>query len=282
MSRSRTFFCALWMVIALAVPAAAAIQFPALTGRVVDNARILSTNENARLVSALAAEEARSGNQFVVVTLPSLQGYTIEEYGYQLGRHWGIGQKEKNNGLLLIVAPKERKVRIEVGYGLEGVITDAAASAVIQSVILPQFRQGHMQRGIADGVQALIGLLAGEGATFSQGTVKLPPSLPVFFLIGYMGVQFAGALGMMIVLAVIHVRYLLNRNIALNRRYQDIRRKVPGGWKRMLLWLLLPGAMVVLFNDGGDGRHGGAGRSGGGGGGGGGGSFGGGGSSGRW
>lgn len=81
-------------------------------------------------------------NQVVVATIPSLEGQEIEEYGYRLGRHWGIGQKDKNNGVLLIVAPQERRVRIEVGYGLEGTLTDALSSRIVKQEILPWFRKG--------------------------------------------------------------------------------------------------------------------------------------------
>src|SRR5690606_31329664 len=111
------------LLLALAFPAWAAPTFPELSGRrVVDEANLLQPAEEAALTEKLAALEQGSSDQLVVVTVPDLQGYEIEEYGYQLGRHWGIGQNETNNGVLLIVAPNERKVRIEVGYGLEGIL----------------------------------------------------------------------------------------------------------------------------------------------------------------
>ena len=107
------------------IPRTGALTFPTLTGRVVDEANILDpATQRAALTQKLADLEAKSTDQVVVVTLKSLQGTSIEDYGYQLGRHWQIGQKDKNNGVLLIVAPNERKVRIEVGYGLEGTLTD--------------------------------------------------------------------------------------------------------------------------------------------------------------
>jgi uncharacterized protein len=98
----------------------------------------------------------------VVVTLPSLQGYDISDYGYQLGRAWGIGQSKLNNGLLLIVAPNEHRVRIEVGYGLEPIVTDAFSSVVIQTQILPKFRSGDFNDGVTAGVDALIQQLSLE------------------------------------------------------------------------------------------------------------------------
>ena len=109
----------------MGVVSAAEPSFPALTGRVVDDAHILDAAARAAIERKLAAFETKSGRQVVVATLPSLQGYEIEDYGYRLGRHWGIGEKGSNNGALLIVAPNERRVRIEVGYGLEGTLTDA-------------------------------------------------------------------------------------------------------------------------------------------------------------
>ena len=112
-------------------PALAAPSFPPLTGRVVDQANIIPAATRAELDGKLAALEARTTDQLVVVTLSSLQGYEIADYGYQLGRAWGIGQKGKNNGVLLIVAPKEHDVRIEVGYGLEGDLTDAVTKIII-------------------------------------------------------------------------------------------------------------------------------------------------------
>jgi uncharacterized protein len=92
----------------------------------------------------------------VVVTLPSLQGYEISDYGYQLGRAWGIGQAKLNNGVLFIIAPKERKVRIEVGYGLEPILTDALSEIIIQQAVLPRFRSGDFDGGTQAGVAALV------------------------------------------------------------------------------------------------------------------------------
>ena len=100
----------------------------------------------------------------VVVTLPSLQGFSIEDFGYQLGRHWGIGTKEKDNGVLLIVAPNERKVRIEVGRGLEPILTDAMSKIIIENSILPRFRVGDYAGGIKDGVRDIALVLTGDAA----------------------------------------------------------------------------------------------------------------------
>ncbi|MGU5714160.1 TPM domain-containing protein [Aeromonas taiwanensis] len=140
----------------------AAPDFPALTGRVVDDASLMSRKQAHQLTQQLAAFEQRSGIQLVVVSIDSLDGETIEEYGYQLGRHWGIGQKGKDNGVLLLIAQNERKVRIEVGYGLEGALPDAIAANIIQTRILPAFKRGNMVDGIVSGSQAIMQALAGE------------------------------------------------------------------------------------------------------------------------
>src|SRR5579863_6038687 len=121
-----------------ALPAMAAPSFPALTGRVVDGAHILSDQTKSDLDQKLAGLESRTSRQLVVVTLPSLQGYEISDYGYQLGRAWGIGQAKLNNGVIFIIAPKEHRARIEVGYGLEPILTDALSEVILQSVVLPK------------------------------------------------------------------------------------------------------------------------------------------------
>jgi uncharacterized protein len=138
---------------------AMAQTFPKLTGRIVDDAHLLNTEQSQDLANQLATLEQDTGRQLVVVTVPDLQGYPIEDYGYRLGRAWGIGSKESNDGALLIVAPKERKVRVEVGYGLEPLLTDALSSVIIQTQILPEFRKGNMATGIINGTTEIIGQL---------------------------------------------------------------------------------------------------------------------------
>lgn len=147
---------ALAIVFAFAGAAFAAPTFPQLTGRVVDDAHVLSPDVQAQLTQKLADLEQRTSRQLVVVTLPSLQGYEIEDYGYQLGRAWGIGQKKLNNGVLFIIAPNERRVRIEVGYGLEPVLTDALSSVILNEAVLPKFKSGDMQGGIVAGTNAIV------------------------------------------------------------------------------------------------------------------------------
>lgn len=160
-ARPASWLAAAFLVVAFAL-AATALDFPALSGRIVDQAGLLSPAERQSLDDTLAAHQAQTGNQVVVVTLRSLGGLPIEDYGYQLGRHWGIGEKGKDTGVLLIIAPSERKVRIEVGYGLEGTLTDATARLIIENVIVPAFRSGQFGTGIAAGVGAILKVLAGD------------------------------------------------------------------------------------------------------------------------
>ena len=147
----------LWLFIATAQ----ALTFPALSGRVVDEGQMLTPATREQLTQSLQAHEKATGEQVVVVTVPDLQGMPIEDYGYQLGRAWGIGQKDKNNGAMLIVARDDRKLRIEVGYGLEDRLTDAQASVIINQIITPAFKTGDYNQGISDGVGAILQVLGG-------------------------------------------------------------------------------------------------------------------------
>jgi uncharacterized protein len=162
--------------VAVLAPASAQ-TFPQLTGRVVDEAGVLDPPVRASIETDLAALEAKTTDQLVVVTVRSLQGLTIEDYGVRLGRQWQIGQKDKNNGVLLIVAPKDRKVRIEVGYGLEGVLTDAATKLIIENTIIPRFRANDISGGVARGVDEIVRLLDGDAATWQGHAAPARPAL---------------------------------------------------------------------------------------------------------
>lgn len=141
-------------------------SLPALSGRVVDNANLLSPTARASLTEKLASLEDKTGDQIVVATLPTLSGYDIETFANSLFRRWALGQKQMNNGVLLLIAPSERQVRIEVGYGLEGVLTDALSSTIINAIILPNFRQDNFEKGIVEGVAAIADVLTGSKADF--------------------------------------------------------------------------------------------------------------------
>jgi len=173
----------------LASPAHAQPEFSALTGRVMDTADIIPAEVEAELTAKLEALEAQSKRQLVVTTVSDLNGYDISDYGYKLGRAWGLGDAERNDGALLIVAPNDRKVRIEVGYGLEGYLTDALSSIIIQSEILPAFRDGDMPAGIVAGTDAIIAQLVlspDEAARVAQEATETRSSdggFPFGFLI---------------------------------------------------------------------------------------------------
>ena len=149
------------LLLALTGQAAVAQDFPKLTGRVVDQANLLDPQQEATLTAKLAGLETRTKRQLVVTTLNSLEGYEISDYGYRLGRAWALGQDgkgetEKDNGAILIIAPKERKMRIEVGYGLEPVLTDGLSSSIIRNDITPRFKQGDFVGGINAGVDRIV------------------------------------------------------------------------------------------------------------------------------
>ena len=247
--------------------ALAAPTFPPLTGRVVDDAHVLSPATVQQLDTELASLEAQTGHQLVVATVPDLQGYEIEEYGYQLGRAWAVGQKGKNDGAILLVAPKEHKVRIEVGYGLEPVLTDALSSVILQEKVLPQFKAGRMEQGVVDGAQAIVGQLSLPDDVAKANVAKAmarPAQEPT---------RVTGGLHFPVFLVILLVFWVLSSILRGGR-----------GRGSGLWWLPL-----MLLNSGGGRRDGwgdGGGFGGGGGGGGGfsggGGSFGGGGSSGSW
>lgn len=149
------------LLLALTGQAAVAQNFPKLTGRVVDQANLLDPQQEAALTTKLEGLETRTKRQLVVTTLNSLEGYEISDYGYRLGRTWAIGQDgkgetEKDNGAILIVAPNERKMRIEVGYGLEPVLTDGLSSTIIRNDITPRFKEGDFVGGINAGVDRIV------------------------------------------------------------------------------------------------------------------------------
>jgi uncharacterized protein len=172
-SASRRWLAALSFVLVLVIaPGAFAedMTFPDLTGRVVDQGNLLPADAKKAMEQKLASLEQKSGIQFVVATVASLQGQEIEPYANALFRHWAIGEKTKNNGVLLIVAPKEKKVRIEVGYGLEGTLTDALSKVVIVNAIAPRFKAGDFPGGISRGVDDVITILT----TDSSEWVKKP------------------------------------------------------------------------------------------------------------
>ena len=261
------------LVLLLPILALAAPAFPPLTGRVVDNAHLLSPAARQKLTDELAALEQKTGHQLVVATVPDLQGYEIEDYGYQLLRTWAIGRKGQNDGAILIVAPGQKKVRVEVGYGLEPVLTDALSRLIIERTIIPAFKTGNYEQGVVDGTEAIAAQL-GLPEADAKAEVAAAAQPPVRILHPDNG----GGGGLPIIFVVIVVVWVLS---GILRVFGGRRRGGGSG-----LWWLLP---LILSNSGRGGGSGwsggGGGWSGGGGGGGfsgGGGSGGGGGASGSW
>ncbi|MCZ2158272.1 YgcG family protein [Bartonella sp. 220] len=161
------FLSALCLVVALGSVTYAQIKFPSLTGYVNDLAHLLDNATKQNLTEKLAELEEKTGDQIVIITLPTLSGNDIETYSNALFRTWGLGQKQLNNGVLLVIAPNEREMRIEVGYGLEGVLTDALSSVIINSFVLPNFREGNYQKGVIEAVHAIINILTESDSEFS-------------------------------------------------------------------------------------------------------------------
>ena len=146
---------------ALLSGAAQATDVPFLSGRVVDNAEILDVATRTSLTDKLKAHEQKTGDQIAVLTVPTIGSDSIEDFAVRVFENWKLGQKDKNNGVLVIVAPKDRKMRIEVGYGLEGTLTDVASARIIRNVMTPAFKDGDYDKGVTAGVDAIIGQLEG-------------------------------------------------------------------------------------------------------------------------
>jgi uncharacterized protein len=152
----------------LALSFANATEIPYLTGRVNDNAQILSENARKSLSETLKEQENKTTDQIVILTIPSLEGESIEDYANRVFNEWKIGQKDKDNGILMLIVPDERKMRIEVGYGLESVMPDVLAGRIIRNIMAPSFREGDYDGGITKGAQAVIDVLNGKSLPESQ------------------------------------------------------------------------------------------------------------------
>lgn len=294
-------WASLWLVLTafLFAAPARAVDFPPLTGRVVDQAELLSPEQEQQLTQRLEALQRASSRQLVVATVPSLQDLPIEDYGYQLGRAWGIGQQSANNGIILLVAPNQHKVRIEVGYGLEGIVTDALSSQIINQQIIPHFRANppDYAGGIIAGADALIQQLQAPPEAAEQAAVAAQQAANQSKAGGRHRNR-GSSIGPLIIWGGIFLFILLPALGAglAGRRYRGGRHGVsvwgPGvgsGRGSGLGWMLMGIALSNMNRRGGGGSSwggGGGGSWGGGGGGGGfsggGGSFGGGGASGGW
>jgi uncharacterized protein len=253
-------------LLALAAPATAQ-TFPPLTGRVVDQAHLLRPEQVLDLSSKSQALEAQSGRQFVVATVNSLEGYPIEDYAYRLGRAWGIGQKGKSDGVILLVAPKERKVWIATGYGAGGFLTDAMSGVITREAILPQFKKNPPDYGA--------GITAGADAIIKQ--MSLPPDQAQANLAKAAQAQQARQHSSPGVLPVIFWMVIILFVIGAMSRRARGRRYGRGGVAPIILWGPGLGGGSSSWGSGGGGWGGGGGGFSGGGG-----SFGGGGAGGSW
>lgn len=259
--RARLFSLVLAFCALIGGAQAQTLSFPPLSGRVVDEAGLLDAATRAALTQTLADLETRSTDQLVVVTLRSLRGTSIEDYGYRLGRAWQVGQKDKNNGVLLIVAPNERKVRIEVGRGLEPIMTDAMSRIIIENAIAPQFKRGDYPAGITAGVRDIKDVLLGDAEAVKERALgprrtDSPDTMQIILLIFWICV-------VLYILYAVYRSAMSAQNVAAGRR---------------------AGKSILVPGDSGgwSGGWSGGGNGGGGGWSGGGGDFGGGGSSGSW
>lgn len=253
-------------------------EFPELTGRVVDQARLLSSTTEAELTERLAAWEAQSSDQIVVVTLQSLGDVPIRDYGYELGRYWGIGVDEGtegralDNGVLLVIAPHDRQVAIEVGYGLEGTLTDVQSKLIIERGIVPAFSAGNFDEGVVRGIDGILAVLQGTEEEWMQRRERAG-GRPVAE--GEQGFPF----GLIILLVIVILPRLLRRRTGVMFDSDVYRRRRGSSTADALAWMMASQMMRSPrgdgFTSGGMGGFGG-GFSGGGG------SFGGGGASGSW
>ena len=268
------------LLLALALVARAEVEVPPLQARVTDLTGTLTDQQKAYLESMLADFEKQKGSQVVVLIVPTTQPETIEEYGIRVADEWKIGREGVDDGVILLVAKDDRRVRIEVGYGLEGAIPDAYAKRIIENIIIPKFRQGRFYEGISDGLGAIMSLIEGEElpeVTSAASSDKQGDKWVSYFIFAIFGLSFLSA-------------FIKNKKVklAILLIFAGIIFLVT--WKIVFSIMAVIFGLPVMFGRGRGGVYYGGGFSGGGGGGsfggggfsGGGGGFGGGGASGSW
>ena len=207
-----------------------ALKVPELNGRVNDRANVLGPSTEQNIEQFLAKHENETSNQIAVLTLSSLKGESLEGYANRVFNTWQLGQRDKNNGILVLVAMKERAIRIEVGYGLEGALTDLLAGRIIRDEMAPQFKQGRPDQGIVNGLNAIAGVIAGEYTP--SGSRSL--SIGQWFVIGEK--MFLPAVGALILIMILLVLGL-GRLIAFGSRW----------WKRNMTFKTGPKTGQKLF-----------------------------------
>lgn len=177
-----------------------ALEIPRMRGRINDYANILMSNEESTLEHILAQEETKTSSQFVLLTVPSLEGENLEDYSIRVASEWGIGQKDRDNGVLLLVALNEKKIRIEVGYGLEPILTDVKSGYIIRNFIVPEFKSGNYFQGIAAGLNAITGLVSQEYEISDEELAQYQkkekqgkrPQIPIGTIIFFIMIFFGG------------------------------------------------------------------------------------------
>jgi uncharacterized protein len=251
---------ALAFLLLAAAAAAQTLNFPPLTGRVVDDAGILDPATRSALTDKLAALETKTSDQLVVATVKSLQGTSVEDYSNRLFRAWKLGQAGKNNGVLILIAPNERKVRIEVGYGLEGTLPDAVTKLIIENGIIPRFRANDVAGGITRAVDDVIQALTGDAEEWKRRAAQRPDNNSV--VLGSLAVWLIIAT-ILIIIWIISTYHQppLSSSRWRRRRESTWWAPVGGGWSSGSDW---GGSSGGGFSDGG-GFSGGGGDSGGGG-----------------
>jgi uncharacterized protein len=191
MPEGKKWFWIFWLILFFSALPASALEAPARPeGRVTDQTGTLTPGEMAALNQKLSADERETTNQIAVLLIPSLQGDSLEEFSIRLAEKWKIGQRGKNNGVILLIVKNEKKLRIEVGYGLEGALPDALAGSIIRNEIAPRFKTGQFFQGIDAGINAIMAATKGEYKAPRKKTQSSPGFpfwmfIPVVFIVAF-------------------------------------------------------------------------------------------------
>jgi uncharacterized protein len=220
------------LLVCWAFAAFADVAVPPLSGRVVDQTGTLSGGDIAALTQELKDLEARKGSQVAVLIVPTTQPETIEQYSIRVAEAWKIGRKKIDDGALLVVAKNDRKLRIEVGYGLEGALNDATASRIIEEVITPKFRSGDFAGGISAGIDRIVGVIDGEPLPAPAPAARRPPPSDFAY-------QFLNPLNPFTIIAILLLGGVLRR--VFGRLFGSL---ATGGLIGLLVWFIF-GSLII-------------------------------------
>jgi uncharacterized protein len=258
---ARPTWLALPVLLVLAATALAqGLTFPTLSGRVVDEAGILDAGTRAALTQKLAALEEKTTDQLVVATVRSLHGTSVEDYANRLFRQWKLGQAQKNNGVLLLVAPTERRARIEVGYGLEGTLPDAVGKLIIENGIVPRFRANDFAGGITRAVDDIIQVLTGDAEEWKQRAAQRPEARSA--ALGPVVLFLVTIVIVLIILSIIGANASTQQRLGRRRGGSDTWVAPGSGWSSGSSWGSDSGGFSGGGFSGGGGDSGGGGASG--------------------